>query len=99
MKTGLRWIQILTLAVAWMPTAGLAVDITTSELLGGMEMVPYSATLEATNGVGFTWSLPPPVVVWGENEVGQARVPKRLSDVTAIAAGGVHSLALRYKQL
>ena len=95
MKTGLRWIQILTLAVAWMPTAGLAVDITTSELLGGMEMVPYSATLEATNGTGFTWSLLSPVVAWGENDEGQARVPKGLTNVTAIAAGGSHSLALR----
>ncbi len=99
MKMGLHWIQILTLAVAWMPTAGLAVDITTSELLGGMEMVPYSATLEATNGTGFTWSLLSPVVAWGpqdyDNDFGQSSVPDGLSDVIAIAAGESHSLALR----
>ena len=32
---------------------------------------------------------------WGDNSEGQATVPAGLSGVTAIAAGGFHSLALK----
>ena len=35
------------------------------------------------------------VVAWGANNFGQTRVPAGLSRVTAIAAGGDHSLALK----
>ncbi len=35
------------------------------------------------------------VLAWGNNEYGQATVPRNLSNVVAIAAGGTHSLALR----
>ena len=42
-------------------------------------------------------SVPPGRVVtaWGSNEFAQSRVPAGLRGVTAVAAGGVHSLALR----
>lgn len=35
------------------------------------------------------------VVAWGDNEYGQADVPKALSDVIAIAAANTHNLALK----
>jgi alpha-tubulin suppressor-like RCC1 family protein len=35
------------------------------------------------------------VIAWGSNEAGQATVPSGLDHVTAIAAGGQHSLALQ----
>src|SRR3954454_9229690 len=35
------------------------------------------------------------VVGWGRNDFGQADVPTGLSHVAAIAAGGLHSLALK----
>ena len=40
--------------------------------------------------------LPPgPVFAWGDNSVGQTNVPANLGEVVAIAAGSMHSLALR----
>jgi hypothetical protein len=38
---------------------------------------------------------PLPVQGWGRNDDGQADIPEGLSNVTAIAAGGAHNLALR----
>jgi alpha-tubulin suppressor-like RCC1 family protein len=35
------------------------------------------------------------VSAWGANDLGQASVPAGLSDITAVAAGVRHSLALR----
>ncbi len=35
------------------------------------------------------------VVAWGNNEKGQCNVPAELRDVTAIAAGGMHTVALK----
>src|SRR4029434_6762340 len=39
-------------------------------------------------------ATPGAVVGWGNNDYGQVTIPAGLSDVTAIAAGWVHSLAL-----
>lgn len=39
------------------------------------------------------------VIAWGNNSVGQGSVPDGLSDVTAIAAGGNHNLALTPRPL
>jgi hypothetical protein len=36
----------------------------------------------------------PEVVAWGDNDSGQTSVPSGLSNVVAIAAGSLHSLAL-----
>ena len=71
-------------------------EIVTASLPQGMEMVPYSAQLVATNGVEpFTWSVAPPVVAWGRNDSGQATIPGNLTEVEAIAGGIYHSLALK----
>ena len=39
--------------------------------------------------------IPAAVVVWGNNDNGQANVPLDLTNVAAIAGGGLHSLALK----
>jgi alpha-tubulin suppressor-like RCC1 family protein len=39
----------------------------------------------------------PEVVAWGDNDSGQTSVPSGLSNVVAIAAGSLHSLALTAK--
>ena len=68
-------------------------EIATETLPAGMEMLPYLATLEATNGVPpYEWSVPP-VVSWG-GWLGERDVPVGLTGVVAIAAGRYHSLAL-----
>ena len=55
------------------------------------------------NAFGSVWSdpatlrlrLPPNVVAWGSNQLGQLSVPVDLTNATAIAAGFNHSLAIR----
>jgi alpha-tubulin suppressor-like RCC1 family protein len=76
--------------------ASAQLSITTESLPSGMEMVPYSAGLDATNGVApYMWNVAPPLEAWGLNGNGQAAVPPDLSDVVALAGGQGHSLALR----
>src|SRR5450759_1113525 len=60
-------------------------------LLSGLLAVwagPLAAPVAAITPTG-------PVVAWGNNTSGQTSVPAGLSGVSAIAAGGTHSLALR----
>lgn len=73
-----------------------AIDIVTPSLPAGMEMSAYNGSLQATNGLPpYTWSVLPIVVAWGDNSHGQINVPQELSNITAIAGGGRHSLALK----
>ncbi len=53
----------------------------------GMTNVPLGSFFVATTNVA--------VVAWGDDSSGQATVPAGLSNVTAVAAGGAHSLALK----
>jgi len=60
MKSCLRLFLLpLAVGVACLaPLATYAIDITTSTMPSGMEMVPYNATLQATNGTPpYTWSV------------------------------------------
>src|SRR5688572_7112348 len=52
-------------------------------------LVPRPA--EAQTGA----QTPATVVAWGNNDYGQRTVPAELSDVVALAADGLHSLALK----
>jgi len=73
-----------------------AVDVVIPTLPLGKEMVAYNVSLYATNGMPpYTWSVLPRVVAWGDNSHGQINVPQGLSNVTEIAGGGLHSLALK----
>jgi len=82
---------------AFFPVTGRAeLEVVTSTLPDGMEVVEYSVALQATNGIPpYTWSVMPGVVSWGDNRYGQTNVPPGLVDVKAIACGGSHSLALK----
>jgi alpha-tubulin suppressor-like RCC1 family protein len=74
----------------------LPLEITSSAMPVGMEMSPYGFSLEAANGTPpYTWSVMPEVVAWGINAHGQITLPEGLSGVKDLAAGGLHSLALR----
>jgi len=68
---------------------------TPSPLPSGMVMVAYTRQLQATNGTPpYVWSVAPQLSAFGENWRGQTNVPLGLSNVTALAAGGSHNLAL-----
>ncbi len=77
-------------------------EITTTSMPSGMEMVPYHKQLEATNGVApYTWSVPSQVVAWGfegygyEGSGNLCDVPAGLSDVIAVDGGYAFSVALK----
>ena len=73
----------------------IPLEITTSFMPTGMEMVAYSAELHATNGVApYQWRVMPQVCGWGDDELGQTEVPPGLSGAWAVSAGAYHSLAL-----
>ncbi len=70
-------------------------QITTTSLPNGTEGIPYSASLDATNGVPpYAWSVHSvsSVVAWWQTSANQ---PEDLEDVVAIAGGYLHSLALK----
>jgi len=70
-------------------------QITTSDLPNGVELVPYSFQLQATGGVGpYRWVMPGNVVAWGEDHV-EFDPPEGLSQVVALAGGYDHSVALK----
>jgi alpha-tubulin suppressor-like RCC1 family protein len=52
------------------------------------------AAVAAQQGTGLALKRDGTVVAWGDNSAGQANVPPGLSNVTAMAAGGLHNLAL-----
>ncbi len=76
--------------------SSLGLEITTSAIPPGMELVPYSLLLEATNGVSpYTFEVMPRVHAWGDNFEGQSTVPPNLDNAVALDGGYLHSLALR----
>ena len=96
MKIQLIRCLAVTMAFNAMTLSSRALDIVTTILPTGMEMVDYSAILQASNGVpSYTWSIMPNLVAWGANESGQTTVPPALSDVVAISGEYTCSLALR----
>jgi alpha-tubulin suppressor-like RCC1 family protein len=79
--------------------AGLVIDAQTGVISGApVELGDFVVSLMATNRYGLgTGSLTlrvSPVVAWGNNDWGQTTVPNGLSNVVAIAAGPMYSLAV-----
>jgi hypothetical protein len=60
----------------------------------GLAMVLFLASV-ATAGVGTLADSNGQVVAWGDNWAGQTTVPAGLTNVTGIAGGAYHSLALK----
>ena len=74
--------------------AGLVSTVLLTVVVG---LVPAGAERAAAVAPGAVDPVPSERVVtaWGSNMFGQSRVPAGLREVTAVAAGGTHSLALR----
>src|SRR5439155_26185119 len=53
---------------------------------GGLPNVAVNALVRTTNST---------VVAWGYNNYGQTTIPAGLTNVTAVAVGNIHSLALK----
>ncbi len=85
-----------TLMVLVSTCALWAVDTTTESLPSGAEMVGYSASLGASNGTApYHWSVLPEAIGWGGSNTYDLCVPPpELADITQIAAGKYHNLAL-----
>jgi alpha-tubulin suppressor-like RCC1 family protein len=82
-----------TLAPAQLPTgvvtngaSGISISGAFSGSGAGLKSVPVNALISVTNN----W-----IVGWGDSSFGQATLPADLTDVTAIAVGELHCLALR----
>ncbi len=70
-------------------------SVTSSSMPSGMEMVPYSVTLQATNGLPpYTWRIAPNIATWGKDILGLGSPPASACNVLAISAGAYHNLAL-----
>ncbi len=95
------WLSVLAICVflSGGKVYGNGFSIVTESLPEGTELEPYSVTLEATNGTSpYAWSISADaggVSSWGGNGCGQTNVPPGLSNATAVAGGGNHSLALQ----
>ena len=62
-------------------------------LIALLALAPLAAQLAAVSPA--LAASPGAVVAWGWNPYGQTNVPAGLTDVTAVAAGSLHSLALK----
>lgn len=68
-------------------------EITSTNLPAGTEMIPYQAQLTATNGIGpYRWAAFPAVKCWGQSYI--ENVPADVTSVVEVAVGYAHAVAL-----
>ena len=77
------------------PRAGLVASVLLVAVLGLVPIGAVRAGAAAESRTGDSAAPGRVVTAWGPNAYGESRVPAGLSEVTAVAAGERHSLALR----